>query len=212
MSQNGSAVFAPPADWNRSSVNGMKCYWARLRCTAAGAGGPQAQSVETVYGQYDWIGTSGIRCENYVVNIMGKRIIPGWNDSNDPDGNGYVDDAEFATLSDPNATARLKYMSRAPSAYWTNRWTMDLNETFYQAFAINRSRICMESANQDGIFQDNCCQSLPSVTQGKGTYIECPDPVKDYHQSVVNYLHAFKSNFTDSIVIINAYIRMEVYD
>jgi len=40
-------------------------------------------------------------------------LIPGWDAANDADKDGYVSDAEFATLKNPLATARFRYESRA---------------------------------------------------------------------------------------------------
>ena len=42
-----------------------------------------------------------------------KRVIPGWNPLNDVDGDGWVNDEEYANLVDPSCTARFKYESRA---------------------------------------------------------------------------------------------------
>ena len=41
------------------------------------------------------------------------RLIPGWDPDNDVNGDGYIDDEEFASLANPYARARFKYESRA---------------------------------------------------------------------------------------------------
>lgn len=40
------------------------------------------------------------------------RMIPGWDVRNDKNGDGYVDDEEFAQLANPHARARFQYESR----------------------------------------------------------------------------------------------------
>lgn len=40
-------------------------------------------------------------------------MIPGWDVANDLNSDGYVDDEEFEQLVNPNATARMRYESRA---------------------------------------------------------------------------------------------------
>jgi len=37
-----------------------------------------------------------------------KVYVPGWDPANDRNGDGYVDDAEFANLANPSATARRR--------------------------------------------------------------------------------------------------------
>ena len=45
-----------------------------------------------------------------ITGLTGK--IVGWDPANDRNGDGYVDDSEFANLANPNATARMRWMSR----------------------------------------------------------------------------------------------------
>ena len=46
-------------------------------------------------------------------------LIRGWNPANDRNGDGFVDDSEYANLADPNATARMRHYSRV---ILTNTW------------------------------------------------------------------------------------------
>lgn len=65
----------------------------------------------------EWDSTSG----NYKVRV------PGWNPANDRNGDGYVDDAEFATLVDANARARRKMHARIVNWSWSPpQWQVNL--------------------------------------------------------------------------------------
>ena len=45
--------------------------------------------------------------------------IRGWDAANDRNGDGYIDDSEYANLANPNATARMRHFSRL---IYTNAW------------------------------------------------------------------------------------------
>ena len=46
------------------------------------------------------------------------RTVPGWDPVNDPNGDGYVDDDEFQSRPNPNASARTKGEARIPIYFW----------------------------------------------------------------------------------------------
>lgn len=46
------------------------------------------------------------------------KTVPGWDPVNDANGDGYVDDDEFANRPNPDASARTKSEARIPIYYW----------------------------------------------------------------------------------------------
>ena len=51
-------------------------------------------------------------------NPLIKRSVPGWDPANDRNGDGAVDDDEFARLVSPRAHARKRSEARVPIYYW----------------------------------------------------------------------------------------------
>ncbi|MEJ5250299.1 MAG: hypothetical protein WHX60_00295 [Armatimonadota bacterium] len=81
--------------------------------------------------------------DNTSVYKIVRRVvrIRGWDPANDRNGDGWVDDGEYANLANPNATARLKHYSRVihtnawvSSSAWNvaNVWNPDYRETLAQ--------------------------------------------------------------------------------
>jgi uncharacterized repeat protein (TIGR01451 family) len=62
---------------------------------------------------YPWL-----RAEYDPVNGNYKVYVPGWDPANDVNHDGYVDDAEFSHLFNPNATARRKMHARPSTWSW----------------------------------------------------------------------------------------------
>lgn len=72
-----------------------------------------SSSYDTLRTRYPWLGLEYDSARgNYKVHV------PGWDPANDRDGDGYVNDTEFATLVNPNATARRKAHSRYVNWSW----------------------------------------------------------------------------------------------
>ena len=70
-------------------------------------------SYDTLRARYPWLGLEYDSAQgNYKVHV------PGWDPANDDNGDGYVDDTEFAILVNPNATARRKAHSRYVNWSW----------------------------------------------------------------------------------------------
>ena len=47
------------------------------------------------------------------IAVLWFAVVPGWDANNDRNGDGYVDDTEFASLANPSATARMRHEARA---------------------------------------------------------------------------------------------------
>lgn len=93
--------------------------------------------------------------------ITGPSIrVPGWDPANDRNGDGYVDDSEYANLVNPNATARFKWEARVTSAFggWsasnattrTNLWNQQ-----YRNALLAYYKPYFESLNLSGYDNDD---------------------------------------------------------
>ncbi|HUS81173.1 MAG TPA: hypothetical protein VM283_07890, partial [Armatimonadota bacterium] len=70
-------------------------------------------------------------------NPRETRDIPGWDPRNDRNGDGTVDDAEFANLANPDAHARKMGEARIPIYYWgppRDDYVMNIGHPDYQRF------------------------------------------------------------------------------
>ena len=71
------------------------------------------RATYNVQDYYPWLGTEyDAEAGNY------KVYVPGWDAQNDRNGDGYVDDSEYASLINPSAHARRKMESRAVDWSW----------------------------------------------------------------------------------------------
>jgi hypothetical protein len=115
----GKVEFDPPADWARGTVNGLKCYWARMRCTSAG--------TAPVIG-----GGTGIKPASYIVfqetynSSNNYYVIPGWDETADSDGDGYLNASEWAARA-TGKNARFKYQARVPGREYIFAWSWMVN-------------------------------------------------------------------------------------
>ncbi len=207
--KNGRISFTPPSDWAKTDVNRINLYWLRLRCTNISSQPPIAQAIKEIRGQYEWKGTSALSGEKYATkDISGTQylVVPGWNANNDIDGDGYVNDNELiannGNLVDPEATARLKYLARLPSRYFTDRWVMNYSNNYYRQYAADQSYAIMTAAKVDGVFIDNASPYLHDYTVGKSSYIEYPDPVSFVDDEIL-LLRGIKQKISPGEVICN---------
>jgi hypothetical protein len=113
LSQSGYVRWHPPADWKRCALrNTLRAFYVRFRVTTSG--------TAPVVAAYDTnTGTGGILRRAYITEITlsdGNYAWswPGWDDANDTNGDGYVDDSEYANRVNPNCSARMKWQGRAP--------------------------------------------------------------------------------------------------
>jgi hypothetical protein len=85
--------------------------------------------------------------------------IRGWDPANDRNGDGWVDDTEFANLANPNATARFRHYARL---IYTNAWSSvsawDVPNVWnptYRQYTAERIREWMQSGGYSGIEIDD---------------------------------------------------------
>lgn len=142
FTRSGTIAFDPPADWKTARLNNLApMYFIRIRTTANGT----APIATSLLGR-DYVqargGTSG--------------TIPVFDSAADLDGDGYLNDAEYARRS-AGKDARFLYESRIfypyygqmrfvtnPSSVAVQDWAADYHYRFLQANPL-----------ADGLFVDN---------------------------------------------------------
>lgn len=97
---------------------------------------------------------------------MVTRICPGWDPANDRNGDGRVDDDEFAQLANPGATAREPRQARLPIYFLgppMDDFVMNVGHPAYQEFmaTVWAPELCEE---YDGIYFD----TVPPHVAGPG--------------------------------------------
>jgi hypothetical protein len=146
----GRVTFHPPADWVRATVGGSgRLYHVRLRVT--NGTDVYAPIASQIVGR-DYVGANGTH----------SGVIPAFDAAADDDGDGYLNDAEYATRA-AGKDARFVYESRLfypfygpmrfvtnPSSAVVRGWAADFHERMLDASPL-----------ADGIFFDNSGGRLP---------------------------------------------------
>ncbi len=104
------------------------------------------------------------------------RIVRGWDPRNDRNGDGYVDDTEFANLVNPKATARRPSQARVPIYYWgppNFDYVMNIGNPHYQRFIVEEY-VPAQARGYDAIYFDTVPPAIPAV-QGRPV-VEYPGP------------------------------------
>ncbi|MBI2975058.1 MAG: hypothetical protein HYY43_05665, partial [Deltaproteobacteria bacterium] len=116
--QSGKITFDPPANWIKTNINGDKLYWIRIKCNS----GTGPATLQTTKG---WMGTPAIAGEEYLKNDDGFFTLLGWDDANDANQDGFVDNNEFAVRPNKNASARFKYQARVVDSKLSGKYPMN---------------------------------------------------------------------------------------
>lgn len=119
LSQSGSVSWMPPSDWKRTATynpttqegksfankflaNGIAYYVVRLKWKDGSGTAPRL---------------SGLSLKKWLKPISESNTtnytIPGWDATNDTNGDGFVDNTEYNNRPNTNATARFRYEARA---------------------------------------------------------------------------------------------------
>jgi hypothetical protein len=99
-------------------------------------------------------------------NPREKRLIPGWDPRNDRDGDGIVDDAEFADRANPEAKARKWSDSRIPIYFWgppRDDYVMNIGHPDYQRFLAEKHLPDQIAGGYDGFFVDTTPADVPGA-------------------------------------------------
>ncbi|HEY8504529.1 MAG TPA: hypothetical protein VIL46_08095, partial [Gemmataceae bacterium] len=163
LRRSGAVVFDPPADWVAASLNGGdRLYHVRIRSIGSGA----APVVGSILGR-DYVQARG--------GISG--VIPAFDYAADRDGDGYLNDAEYARRR-PGMDARFEYESRAfYPAYGQMRFATNPSSPGFRAWAVDYTvRLLDAHPLAGGVFLDNSPGRLQipreSVRESTGRYAE----------------------------------------
>ncbi|GIV19477.1 MAG: hypothetical protein KatS3mg023_1228 [Armatimonadota bacterium] len=161
LTKTGTISWSAPAGWIQSKVNvgkAPKRYWIRIRVTSAPTTPAVVASVRAG-------GRSLYSQEIYAIRY--RLIIPGWDERNDSNGDGYVDDQEYATLVNPAATARWAAQARVVRIGWQGalnyviNWAKsELREVmlgFYNALYLGNP-----DTHVHGLLSDSLVMPIPS--------------------------------------------------
>ncbi len=108
-------------------------------------------------------------------NPRETRLVPGWGPANDRNGDGIVDDEEFASLVHPDATARRMQDARVPIYYWgppNDDFVMNVGHPEYQRF-LAEEYVSMQLQGYDGMYVDTTPPQVPGPG-GKAEILEYP--------------------------------------
>jgi hypothetical protein len=161
FSQSGQITFDPPPDWQPAIINGStRMYFVRIHTLTPGTA-PVANAI---------------RGRDYVnAYSTTSGVVPAFDWSADTDGDGYLNDAEYANRK-PGMDARFWYESRLfyPN-YGQMRFATDPSNTTFRAWAADyEARFLAAQPQAEGLFVDNSSGVAPAT----------PDAVIE---SVANY-------------------------
>jgi len=147
LSQNGKVRFFPPANWEKTKINAdiTSAYYVRVSTSSVVI----APKESTIFS------------EDYIPLIGGVFYVKGWDPANDVNGDGYVDDTEFASLISPLAKARFKYQSRPSyqdsTNYYGRRWMLNAGNTNLINWNATWLPYLMQlqGSKDTGVFEDN---------------------------------------------------------
>jgi hypothetical protein len=149
LTKSGQIVFDPPADWKPAALGGyFRLYYVRFRTTNAGT----APAARTVLGR-DYVSAGG----------KTEGIVPVFDLSADANGDGYLNDDEYARRA-PGKDARFLYESRMPcESYGQMRWAANPSTPEFRTWAVDyHLRMLAKQPKAAGLFMDNS-EGKPTV-------------------------------------------------
>jgi hypothetical protein len=141
-------VFDPPAGWKACAVGGSaRLYYVRFRTTAGGT----APVAGSLLGR-DFVGAGGTT----------SGVIPAFDFKADANGDGYLDDAEYARRA-PGKDARFAYESRMfTESYGQSRYVTNPSSPAFRQWAVDfHQRLLAKMPLAVGLFMDNSEGKLP---------------------------------------------------
>jgi len=140
---DGTITFDPPRNWVAASISGSaRHFYVRARTTSAGGTAP----VFTTITGRDYTNSRGTN----------RGTIPAFDSSADKDGDGYLNDAEYA-MRKPGQDARFVYESRLfyPN-YGANRFATNVSNSAFKAWTLDyHQRFLKSQPLAAGLFVDN---------------------------------------------------------
>jgi hypothetical protein len=151
LKADGRVTFDPPKDWVAASVNGSaRLFYVRYRTTAGTAAA--APSLNTLSG----------RDYTKFDAAAEKGTIPAFDRAADADGDGYLNDAEYARRR-AGFDARFVYESRLTYPYYgPNRYATNPGSPVLAQWSTDyHRRFAAEHPGVDGFFVDNSTGRFP---------------------------------------------------
>lgn len=207
IKNSGKITFAPPANWIKADINGDKLYWIRIKCNT-GSGSATLKTTKGV------AGVPAISGEEY-LNTNGLFTLLGWDDANDTNNDGFVDDNEFANRLNKDASARFKYQARVVLPELNGKYKMNLGDQTYKEYAADYAwNKVVKEFNMDGLFLDEfVLNSYTAFDYFKGStpYLELPDVKESYYQQGADFVKYLKTAVGDQkFIMTNGGIDMPI--
>lgn len=166
LTRDGKLTFDPPKNWVAASVNGSaRLFYVRFRTTAGTVA--TAPNVNTLFGR-DY---TSFDAKNE------KGTIPAFDNAADKDGDGYLNDAEYAKRRS-GFDARFVYESRLTYPYYgPNRFATNPGSAALAQWSIDyHKRFLAEYPHVNGFFVDNSTGRFPvnaaDLVEPLGDYAE----------------------------------------
>jgi hypothetical protein len=206
----GSVVWTPPADWvkaatydvvndtgqhfsNKYLKQGKRAYVVRLcRVGENQNDQPIVQDIQVK----DWM--------PHLNNVNEKRVIYGWDERNDTNNDGYVDDTEFSNRTSANAFARFRYESRVTPL--GNMWDVgsnyqrpDLLNPAYRTAIAHVMEQRWQAKSLKGAYNDTAFTLINvnviagGMLKEHSLLINDPDFVKQYQTAFIDTIKGIQS-------------------
>jgi hypothetical protein len=184
LTRSGRLTFDPPADWKPTAVGGpAPLYYVRFRATTVGATPVAGPILGRDY-----------------VNAGGKNAgtIPVFDDRADANGDGYLDDAEYARRAS-GKDARFRHESRMFAGYYGQmRFATNPADRGFRAWCVDYNRRLLQlHPLAGGLFLDNS-NGKPQVTAA-----DVREPVKTYAADFGKLVHAVAGSIAPKLVLEN---------
>ncbi len=186
FAKSGQLQFDPPADWvpSKLAASGDRLYNLRVR-TAAGTAA-QAPVAKTILGR-DYVGAKGAL----------QGTIPAFDYAADRDGDGYLNDAEYARRG-TGKDARFVTESRVFYPYYGQmRFATNPSSSAVRRWAADyHARLTVEIPLADGFFLDN---SQARLNLGSPTI----EPLANYADDYASMVRAVWQAIAPRTVVAN---------
>jgi hypothetical protein len=184
LTQSGRLAFDAPADWRPTLVGGAaRLYYVRFRADASG----RPPVAENLLGR-DYVGAHGTTA----------GTIPVFDAAADADGDGYLNDAEYARRA-PGKDARFRYESRLfVDGYGQMRYWTRPSDPAFRAWCVDYHRRLLEKHPlAGGLCMDNCGGKVPVKTA------DVLEPVTTYTEDLALVLEAVARSTAPRLVLEN---------
>ncbi|MCD6360794.1 MAG: hypothetical protein J7M38_07995, partial [Armatimonadetes bacterium] len=143
-------------------------------------------------------------------NPLETRIIPGWDPRNDRNGDGIVDDEEFANLVNPEAKARRWRDARIPIYYWgppRDDYVMYIGHPDYQRYLAEVYMPAQLTGGYDGWFVDTTPSNVPvaGVDTPVVEYPREPNGDNAWMRDMQMVMAKVKINLPDTVLTANGW-------